>query len=249
MSIIKDYYFLSFMFSLITFLCIKCYKLKNEIISQKEYFIKTLGHDFRVSVIAQIRGLDLIKKAHFIDKENYKLVNEINDSCKYTLDMITMLMKIYNMENKNCALNYENININEILNKILNDCNHAALDKNIDLKYKLDNLNIIADREYLTKILKVLIISAIQHSKHNSVIYIINILKNDKNILRINYEGMPLSFEEQNRMTANSPNFSTVGHGIQMYLCKKLVDLHRGKLKYKSDSNLYHSFEINFPAI
>lgn len=248
MSIIKDYYFLSFIFSLITYLCIKCYKLKNEIISQKEYFIKTLGHDFRVSVIAQIRGLDLIKKAYYIDKEDYKLVNEINDSCKYTLDMITMLMKIYNLENKNCSFNYVNININEILNEILNDYNNAVLDKNINFKCKLDNLNIVADREYITKIIKILINSAIQHSKHNSVIYIINLLQNDKNILRIDYEGMPLSFEEQNRMTANSPNFSTVGHGIQMYLCKKLVDLHKGKLKYKSDSNSYHSFEICVPA-
>ncbi len=38
----------------------------------------------------------------------------------------------------------------------------------------------------------------------------------------ITYSGNPLSEEECRRMFSNNPRFSTVGHGIKMYMCKKL---------------------------
>ena len=53
-------------------------RIKNEMLKQREYFINTLSHDLRVSTLAQIRGLDLLKN----DEEQQELVSDIHISLK-----------------------------------------------------------------------------------------------------------------------------------------------------------------------
>ena len=248
MSILKDYCFLYFILTLIVLLGLKCKQLKYELLTQKEYFIKTLGHDFRVSIIAQIRGLDLIQKGLNSTNDDYKLVNEINDSCKYTLDMVTMLMNIYKIENKDLLLNYEILNLSDVINDVLTEFTEIASEKNIDFNSNIKHHIIIADKENFIKVLKILILKALQYSERNSILNISFELSAGKNLLCINYKGKPLTFEEENRMLSKNPNFSTVGHGIQMHLCKKIIDLHKGKLAFKTKLNKYNTFEISIPV-
>ena len=58
MSIVKDLCLIA----MFLFLIIKYILLYQDMLKQREYFIETLSHDLRVSTIAQIRGLELLKK-------------------------------------------------------------------------------------------------------------------------------------------------------------------------------------------
>ncbi len=69
--------------------------MKSALFSQRENFIKTLSHDIRVSTLAQIRGLDLLQSKY----SQEELITDINESCKYSLDMINMLLNTYRYEN------------------------------------------------------------------------------------------------------------------------------------------------------
>ena len=78
MSIVKGLIFIIF---LIMFCII--FVLKRENIKQRDYFIKTLSHDFRVATLAQLRGIELLAKIKNYDTQQIEIIEELNKSCRY----------------------------------------------------------------------------------------------------------------------------------------------------------------------
>jgi len=215
---------------------------------QREYFIKTLSHDFRVAILAQIRGLEYLKKNLNSNIYCDDLIFEIHKSCNYSLDMISMLMDTYNYENGKQVLTYNNFLIRNELNEIIEKYNFMLKEKNIQIKIDLPKqFYIEADKLAINKLISLLFITAINYSESNSLIQIS--LKKTKNCLKFSlfYKGKKLSEEECRRMFLKDPRFSTVGHGIRMHLCKKIVDFHNGKIWVKSRSKNINSFNFNLP--
>ena len=143
-SMIGENNLFAFLLICIAFLVgIKKYQnLKQELLEERNYFIQTLSHDLRVSTIAQIRGMELLRKNP--DKE---IIEEVTDSCKYTFDMITMLLNTYRFKSKEDFLQKEIFNLTEIIEPLKKTFNFI----NISDK----NLWINADKHFLTKALKI----------------------------------------------------------------------------------------------
>lgn len=226
-----------------SYILFQYFNIKKELESEREYFIKTLSHDLRVSTIAQIRGLELLEK--YYDKD---LVNEINGSCKYTLDMITMLLNNYRYKNGEQVLKYEKFNLVESIIKSFNNLNNLAKDKNIEFSYKIPSLcEIEADKECLEKVIKTLIMTSIFYGKENSTISL-NIKRESDNIgINIIYKGKSLTDEECRRMFSKNPRFSTVGHGIKMHFCKNIIEFHGGTIRVRNLSQGLNSFSFVIP--
>lgn len=244
MSIVKDF-LLIFLFIYIIY---KYVILHQEFVKQREYFIKTLSHDLRVSTLAQIRGLEILQK-NDLPKPLQDLLFDINNSCKYTFDMITMLLDTYRFENGEQVLNYETFNLSEIINDCIHKISNEAKDKNIDFCSNLKNFEAIyADKYGFRKIVSILIRTALYYSEQNNTILIEMQKKNDFTKFSIIYKGKSLSDEECRRMFSNNPRFSTVGHGIRMHLCKKIIDFHKGKIFVKNHSKDINSFTFIIPS-
>ena len=247
MSMLKDYFFISAIL-LTFFLCfLRDRYLNNEITKQKELFIKILSHDIRVSVIAQIRGLNLINQSNCFSGKERDLLCEINNGCKYTLDIITMLLNIYKIEKGDLFLKYEHVNIEKMFLDICKDYNKTALEKNINIRFLIDDNYIFTDKEKLLKSLSILVETVIQYSKKNTDIIISSNKMFNKTYLNLVYCGASISEEEYKRMFEKGSVFSTVGHGIKMYLCKKNIDLLNGKIKFIKDCGGVNSFKIHIP--
>lgn len=231
MSIIKDL-FTYFILALMIYYFFKCSYLKTELFNQRENFIEILGHDFRVPLIAQIRGLDYVQQNFNLPHFENSFVEEINNSCKYTLEMISMLLKIYKFENNNIFPNYEYTDISVIFPKIFEEFNKTAAEKNVKLQYTFENNIILTDKEDFTKAVKILINTALLYAKKNTTVNISSKKYEKKLILEVKYEGSSISDEEYKRMFSLNPVYSTVGQGIQMFLCKKIIDMHKGEISY-----------------
>lgn len=240
MSIVKD--LLCIVLFLILFFALKKnLSLKHALFNQRDYFIKTLSHDLRVSTLAQIRGLDLLKSEG-------ELVDDIKDSCKYSLDMISMLLDTYRYENGEQVLNYEIFNLSDIIRECCRKLALKASEKGVAFYNNIKNIELVeADKLELEKTLKYLISTTIFNSDKNSKI-IISVDKKCNNLeVSIIYSGASLTEEECRRMFSNNPRFSTVGHGIKMHLCKKIVEFHGGKIYVKNIDRKINSFTFILP--
>ena len=83
------------------------YFLRRENEKQKDFFIKTLSHDFRVATLAQLRGLEYLSKSANFEPENTELIAEITNSCQYSLEMISTLINSYLFEKGEQVVNCE----------------------------------------------------------------------------------------------------------------------------------------------
>ena len=231
------------------FIITRQHSLKNELKKEREYFIKTLSHDLRVSTLAQMRGLDILQKL-MRGQEHSDLVTEINDSCRYTLEMMTMLVNTFRFENGENVLVYESIDTKKLLNDSLSIIEKSLSEKNIELFYKTDNLpkSFEADKNGMEKVFISLLLTAVINSVMNGKIFL-NIKETAGNIVfNLSYTGRRLTDEECRRMFSKNPRFSTVGHGIRMHLCKKIIEFHGGEIKVQSHSNNVNTFTFTIPA-
>ena len=222
--------------------------LKRENSKQKDYFIKTLSHDFRVAILAQLRGIEYLSKTKDFDDYQTELINEIDKSCRYSLDMISMLMNSYLFEKGEQVIYYENFILQEVVSSLIELVKPFLKEKNINLNLAIDKLlTIRADKNLMFKLILNLLTTAISYAEANSTITLAS--KMNKNICEffVAYQGKSLSEAECERMFSNQTHFSTVGHGIKMHLCKKIVDFHKGKICVEKFSEKLNSFTFCIP--
>lgn len=242
MSIAKDLLFIIVLLILF-FVLRKNISLKSELFNQREYFIKTLSHDLRVSTLAQIRGLDLLQK-----KYSESLITDVEESCKYSLDMINMLLSTYRYDNGEQILNKELFNFSDLVSCVCSKLESIIAEKGIEFYFVMNSSEIIcADKIEIEKLLYYLLLTAIFYSEKNNKIAI-SVKKENGNLeVSVTYCGNSLSEEECRRMFMNNPRFSTVGHGIKMYMCKKIVEFHGGKILVNNIARNINSFTFIIP--
>lgn len=245
MSIAKGlliFFLLIFLFILWDYLCLK-WKLKKE----REYFINTLNHDLRVSLIAQLRGYEILKNSNYNVEMLKELIEEIYDSCKYSYEMVNMLLNSYKFENSEKVLKLREFNLSELIYSIIIKNNNVIKEKGLKLSYNLSKQVILADREALEKALSILFSIIFFNVKEDGYINICLECVDKKIKFYVKYNGIFLTEEEISRMFSKQSCYSTVGCGIKMQLCKKIIDYHGGNISVKKSesSNL---FTIILPA-
>lgn len=229
---------------------------EKEMERQKEYFIETLIHDLKIPTLAQLRGLELIERGALgkINKDQRELVEEIQDSCKYILNMISMVLNTYRFENGQNRLIYEKFCINSLLLDCFNEISPLAQEKNINFTYSStqENTTIDADKAEIKKVIINLLSNAIVYSNKNESINVDISTENNYLKFNITSKGIRLSERECtnifNKVSVdNSPKYTTIGHGIALYLCKKIIDLHNGKIYATTDGKDTNSFTFVIP--
>ena len=228
---------------------------EKEIKRQKEYFIETLIHDLKIPTLAQLRGLELIKNESFgeINGEQKELITQIETSCKYILEMISMVLNTYRFETGQNQLIYEVFNISELVMSCFNKISPQAQEKNITFSYgtNKENTCIEADKKEIQQVILNLLSNAIAYSDRNERISVNTTLANNQLKLTIVSHGMILSERECktlfDRSSWESPKYTTIGHGIGLYLCKKIIDVHNGEIYASTDGISTNSFSFIIP--
>lgn len=285
MSIIKDLINMSLMLALILLLyrtnnlyvalaccsvfiflyCIKSVSNKKfiqkvankEIEKQQMFFIEVLTHDLKTPTLAQLRGLELIQNEVLgaISDEQKELIVQIKDSCNYVLDMISQILRIYNLKNCVRYIKNDKVNMEELLFKSFEELDYAAKDKNIQFVYLASGVDTILEAEskdIKTAIMN-LLMNAILYSDAGEKIFIkferfSNCLK-----FEIITKGVILTEKECedmfNSALSNVPQYSIIGHGINLYLCKIIADCYNGRIYAQTDGEIYNKFTLELPVI
>ena len=213
---------------------------------QKDFFINTLTHDFKVPIIAQMRGLELLKNGIMgnINEDQKEILTQIDGSCKYVLDMISMCSNAYMFEKNTYKLVYEKFNMNELITSCLEEIAAKAKEKNLTFAFfsSSNNTQIKADKNEIKKVILNLLINAINYSSNSDTINIY--LSTEKNHMNFTMSGMGLVYGK-NSNTKENNKYTTIGHTLGIYLSKKIIETHNGKI-YLTGDNM-NSFKFSLP--
>lgn len=230
-------------------------ELEKEIEKQKEYFVETLIHDLKVPTLAQLRGLELLEHGTIgsVNLEQKELLLQIKDSCRYILDMISMVLNTYRLESGQASLEFETFDMAELLLNCFEEMSAVAKEKNLTFVYASQKVDarVDGDKEKIKKVIINLLSHAVIYSNRNESIVTTISIENDTLSFNITSTGITLSERECStmfeRITEKTSKYTTVGHGIGLYYCKKIIDLHNGKIFASTNGKSSNSVTFMLP--
>ena len=228
---------------------------EKEIEKQKEYFVETLIHDLKVPTLAQLRGLELLEHETIgsVNLEQKELLLQIKDSCRYILDMISMVLNTYRLESGQASLEFETFDMAELLLNCFEELSPVAKEKNLTFVYASQKVDarVDGDEEKIKKVIINLLSNAVIYSNKNENIVVTISTENDTLSFNITSTGVTLSERECStmfeRIMEKTSKYTTVGHGIGLYYCKKIIDLHNGKIFASTNGKSLNSVTFMIP--
>ena len=231
---------------IITSFCILisyCIHLRKKIRKQHETFTNILMHDLRVAILAQNRGLDLLRNDF-----NSEILNDICHTGKNILDMINTICDNYKFAYGNLTLNKETFCLNNLLIEVFNSLSQEAITKNIDIDYNFpEKFTLYADKQYLYKTFYMIFELAIFYSCANTTIKYILTKKNNLIEFQIKYSGSKLLKKIGTGIFADEHRFSSVGERVKIDFCKKILFAHGAKLKNIQNNGIENCFTFVLP--
>lgn len=223
------------------------YKMEN----MRKNLTSDISHELRTPLTSIQTHLEaMIDGIWEPSKERLNSVNEEVIRLSHLVNQLKNLAKFDSYEDK---LNLKNENLTQLIKNIIYNNESYALDKNIRIKYELEDVNANIDKEKISQVIINLISNAIRYTNLNGEILIKLYKKSDfiKIIVKDNGIGIPEEsldyiFERFYRVDKSRCR-NTGGTGVGLTICKSIVDLHKGKIEVKSKLNERSEFIITLP--
>ncbi len=246
MSILKDLVFI-LVFLLFVYYAVNYFILKSRFNKLMKHFTEALVHDLKTPTLAQLRGVELIQNEVMgnLNQEQQEFLSEIRSSCKYTLEMISMLLKTYQMEHGNNLLDMEVFNLHELLDECLEEISSSVKEKELEFIYEqnCENAFVEADKDDIKTVMLYLLRNVVINSEYNEKIFISINLKSNKLEMEIRGKGMHLA----SKYMCRNLHYSPIGENIGFYLSKKIVKSYNGNFTVLSDGENNGKFALTLP--
>lgn len=233
-------------------LVITNYTNQREIDSLKEDFVATLTHDLKVPIIAESNMLEFFLQEKFgtlNDKQKEALEN-MKASNKELLDLVQIVLETYRLKEDEIDLNLEKISVKKFLNIVADEMTYIAQKTNNKIVVIVpEDYDIKIDFLHFKRVLKNLVNNAILYGKSNTDIEIMAKITNDNSQITVKDYGKGISPEDIekifNKYFSASKKFRKIGTGLGLYLSRKIVEAHGGKLGVESKEGEYTKFYID----
>ena len=174
--------------------------------SQKEMFLATLTHDLKNPIQALLMTLKMLKDGFFggLNNEQQDILSTAIESSDYMQKMIYSILATYKLDNGAIELQKSYLNVDELVNKCINENNAFAKSRSINIVYKSEiEDKLFADEVRLRRVVGNLLNNGITHALKNTELKIEVYTKDDSMIFRFTNIGKPISEKAKNHIFEN----------------------------------------------
>jgi signal transduction histidine kinase len=225
--------------------------------SNINYLLQTVAHDLRTPVGNNLSLSNLLLESLKLHPEDKDLVKMMNTSSQHALSIMEDLLDHSLIERGEIILNLNNFNLNELIIEAVQVLNYKADTKGIKIITKLPENSIYAniDGSRISRVIQNLITNAIKFSQNNKSIIIELIENPEKYIISVKDFGIGM---DEITIEFAFDSFTSVGrtgtsgeksYGLGLSICKKLVELHFGRLYVESIAGNGSTFYIEIPKL
>jgi signal transduction histidine kinase len=226
----------------------------------KSEFISIASHQLRTPLTA-IKGYISMMLEKSYGKPPTKMekpLENIYASNERLIKLVNDLLNVSRIEAGRTEMNFEKVALDEIITSVIEELKGVADKKNIYLKFKKPQKplpKILADRDKIRQVIINIVDNAIRYTEKGGVTIKCKV-QNGKCKIEITDTGEGMTkeeishlFESFSRGTAGT-RFWTEGAGLGLYIAKKFIDFHKGKIWAESPGEGKGStFYIELPMI
>lgn len=225
----------------------------KDMVDEQSRFISDASHELRTPLTSLKTAMEVTlrdKKLSIVQAK--KLISEnINDVNKLQ-SLSDQLLRLAQYEKPNGNLPLEKISLTKVIKEAVRKINPLAKQKQISVICNLKNVEIKGNKESLVDLLVILLDNAVKYSPEAEMIEIAVVKKDGITEISVKDRGIGISKKDLphvfDRFYRGDLSRSKSGYGLGLSIAKKIVDIHKGKIKVKSNINQGSAFFVQLPV-
>lgn len=224
---------------------------------QKDEFLYTVTHELRTP-LSSIRALSEILYDHpdLSEEEKEKFLGTIIQETERLSHLISQVLRLEKFESGRQRLNYTSFDYHQLVVEMIEPLQVLAAQKNCQIQVIRPNneLLLYADNDLLKQVITNLVSNAIKFLDKETPQIIIRIyVENQEIITEIEDNGKGIEddltdkifdkFFQAKNQTLKKPE----GSGLGLAICKRIIELHQGKIWATSELGKYAKFVFTLP--
>ena len=218
----------------------------------KTDLITNISHDIKTPLTSIINYVDIVKNTDD-EMERKKYIDILEYNAKRLKSMVVDLIDASKTGTGNIDLNYEIIELNELILQVYGQFDTRFEEKNLEFVYNSfsDNIFINVDGDQLSRVFENILGNATNYSKENSKITMtVSVIDSKLTIITSNETKEKIEVKAEDlleQFVRGEKSRNSEGSGLGLYISRNLIELMKGKLKIEIEDykfNVIISFKI-----
>lgn len=215
-------------------------------------FINNFSHEFKTP-IASINGFaKLLKDSALSPDEKAEYLDIIIQESERLSNLSINILSLSKLEQQSILTNKTDFNLTEQIRIIIGTLYQKWSAKNLDIVFEGNDVLIYANKEMLGQVWVNLLDNAIKFSSENSVINVYIDEKPEKITISLKNFSETIFPEQIDRIFdkfyQTDQSHSTNGNGLGLPMVKRIIELHNGTVKVRTENSEAVVFVIELPV-
>lgn len=216
----------------------------------RKAFISNVSHDFQ-SPLLNIQGYaELLLDSNVTAQQRKMYVEIINEEAKRLANLTKQLLLLTSLDQDRYPLKLEKVRVDEQLKQLVRRYQWRLAEQNIELSYKLEQAELVTDKELLMNVWDNLLTNAIKYNRENGSIHVACSAHND--VVEVSFTDEGLGIAEQD-LALIFERFYQVDHarksdgsGLGLSIVDQIAKLLGAQVSVVSEVNKGSSFTVQF---
>lgn len=225
----------------------------------KYEFLRNLEHETQTPITGiSSMGQALYCAYHKLsDEERYEAVKDIAQSSVRLNSMVENILNLSKLSNLEYTIDKKKINFSQMIRERIDICRKLYVQEGSQQEFDINiepNIKIFCDQKYLSTAIDNVIINAIQYCKNGLISIKLSKIEKNEIEFTVKDEGIGIPKKELYSVfsaftVASNTKTPAGGRGVGLTLCKRVVELHNGKIGVKLNSDKGVTFNIILPTM
>lgn len=237
------------------FLAGRTLKPIEDTMEEQKRFIADASHELRTPLTALRTSIEVALRAKKITQDEAKKILESNlEDVESLQSLIDNLLYLSRTQKEDFHLSFNEIDIREIIEKVVKKLSPLAKEKNIQIDADIDNYLIEADKKSLIKLFQILLDNAIKYTNQGGQVSLKTeesknylLVKMRDNGIGINRQDLPHIYDRFYRVDEARVKTEAHGFGLGLSLAKEIIEQHKGNINVSSEVDVGTTFTIRLP--
>jgi PAS domain S-box-containing protein len=228
-----------------------------ELNRSKDEFISIASHQLRTPAtgVKQYVGMLIEGFAGDLTPKQERLLEKAYENNERQLKIVTDLLRVAQVDAGKVVLRKSEVELNAFIDDIIRDHHGVFSNRHQTIRYQPlhPDVTIMIDEASVRMVLENLIDNASKYSEEHTHVEVVARDEQDAVTINVRDEGVGIDPEGRTRLFEkfsrinNSLSMKVGGTGLGLYWAKKIVDLHGGKITYRSHPSGGTTFSIKLP--